>query len=448
MITTNVLNGSSIYRLMKRTIMSFIKVLSCGLMCSIALVSHAQEDFIYQDYVYVDNINTVEFKGVSGQTANFPVIQLDKGTLFFSFDDLAVDAKEYTYRVIHCDRNWQPSNLDRLQYIEGFDYEEIRNYEFSQNTYVDYVHYELQLPNRFYKWTISGNYLLVIYEGDEDNAVPVISRRFMVAEQVVNVGLEMKPPMRTDKRRSHHELDITINYAQFPINEPKREVKVHVLQNGNWHQGIFNLIPNYMSRNIMHFNYNDRITFPAIKEFREFDIRNLNFASQWVQAIDLHEEGSDVLLRLSEPRTYDNYHTRIDINGSFVISDDDDDIFSRNRSADIAADYCNVIFALKMQPLDQDQEVYPVGAFSGWMPLPWMKMEYNYQRNIYQVEGLFKQGYYNYLYAIVDGDDIDFVTLEGSSYETENDYNILVYLSEFSGRFDRLIAVKTINSNN
>ena len=34
------------------------------------------------------------------------------------------------------------------------------------------------------------------------------------------------------------------------------------------------------------------------------------------------------------------------------------------------------------------------------------------------------------------------------SYETENDYNILVYLSEFSGRFDRLIAVKTINSNN
>ncbi|NNF35996.1 MAG: DUF5103 domain-containing protein [Saprospiraceae bacterium] len=431
-------------RISKKVINPFLWVLA--LMVPVFL--SANDDFLYQDYVYVPNIKTVELKGVSGQTSNFPVIQLNKGTLYFSFDDLAVDAKEYTYRVIHCDRNWQPSNLDRQQYIEGFDFEEIRNYEFSQNTYVDYVHYDLQLPNRFYSWTISGNYLLVIYEGDEREGVPVITRRFMVSEQVVNVGLEMKSPMRTDKRKTHHELDIQVNYVKFPINEPKREVHLHVLQNGNWHQGIYNLVPNYMSRNIMHFNYNDRITFPAIKEFREFDIRNLNFASQWVQAIDLHNEGSDVLLRLSEPRTYDNYHTRFDVNGSFVISDEDDDIFSLNREAKIVADYCNVIFTLKMQPLDPGLEVYPIGAFSGWMPIPSLKMEYNYNRNMYQVEGLFKQGYYNYLYAIVSDEDIDFVALEGSSYETENDYNILVYLTEFSGRFDRLIAVKTINSNN
>ena len=408
----------------------------------------ANDDFIYQDYVYDSNIKTVQFKGVSSQASNFPIIQLDKGTLYFSFDNLSIDAKEYTYRVIHCDRNWKPSDLDRDEYLEGFDYEEIRDYQFSQNTYVDYVHYDLQLPNKYYKWTISGNYLLVIYEGDEDDAVPVITRRFMVSEQMVDIGIEMKNPIRVDKMRTDHELDLKISYRRIEISEPKREVFVHVLQNGNWHTGIFNLIPNYMSRDVMVFNYNDKIIFPALKEFRNFDIRNLNFATQWIHSIDLHDEGADVLLKLSEPRTYDNYHTRADLNGSFYVSDDDNDVFSGRVDVDVLADYAYVIFTLKMQPLDPGLEVYPVGSFSGWMPLPDLKMSYDYKVNSYVGEALFKQGYYDYLFAIVSDNNIDVVSLEGSSYETEDDYNILVYLSEFSGRYDRLIGVKTINSNN
>ena len=411
-------------------------------------IALGNDDFVFQDYVYNNNIKTVQFKGVSTQTSNFPIIQLNKGTLYFSFDDLSEDAKEYTYRVIHCDRNWQPSNLEREEYLEGFDYEEIRDYQFSQNTYVEYVHYDLTLPNKYYRWTISGNYLLVIYEGDERNGEPVITRRFMVSEQAVDIGVKMKNPIRVDKMKTHHELDLNINYNNIDISEPKREVFVHVLQNGNWHSAHFNLNPNYMSRGVMVFNFNDRITFPALKEHRNFDIRNLNFTTQWVHSIDLHNEGADVLLKLSEPRTYDYYHTRPDLNGSFYVSDDDDDVFSKRVDADVLADYAYVIFTLKMEPLDDGLEVYPVGSFSGWMPLPDLRMNYDYKLNAYVGESLFKQGYYDYMYAVVDEDSLDLVALEGSSYETGNDYNILVYLSEFSGRYDRLIGVKTINSNN
>lgn len=415
---------------------------------TIAIPSYANDDFIYQDYVYVPNIKTVEFKGVRTQTSNFPVIQLDKGTLYFSFDDLSEDAREYTYRVIHCDRNWKPSDLDRDQYLDGFDYEEIRNYQFSQNTYVDYVHYDLQLPNKYYKWNISGNYLLIIYEGDENDGVPVITRRFMVTEQQVDILVERKNPIRVDQIKTNHELNIDINYKRIDITEPKREVYVHILQNGNWHSGIYNQQPNYMSRQVMHFNFNGKITFPALKEHRNFDIRNLNFTTEWVHSIDLHDEGADVLLKIAEPRTYDNYHTRPDFNGSFYISNDDNDLFSQRVDKDLLADYSYVIFTLKMQPLDSSVELYPIGGFSGWMPLPELKMEYDYVRNVYVGEGLFKQGVYDYMYAIVENDSIDLVALEGSSYETENDYNILVYLNEFSGRYDRLIGVKTFNSNN
>ena len=406
------------------------------------------QDFIYNDYVYTENIKSVQFKGTSRQTSNFPVIQLNRGNLLFSFDELAEDAREYTYRVVHCDRNWKPSELDREDYIEGFDYEEIRDYEFSQNTYVDYVHYDLQLPNKYYKWTISGNYLLIIYDGEEGEGLPVITRRFMVTEQSVDVRVKQKSPIRSDRFKSHHEFDFFINLREVSVSDPKSEIYVHVLQNGRWESAIDNLQANYLSRGELNFNFNDRVVFPGLKEFRNFDIRKLNFATEWVHSIDLNIDGSDVLLKLGEPRTYDHYHTRPDINGSFYISNNDDDGFITRNDANINSDYANVIFTLKMSELAPDVDVYPIGSFSGWAPLPEYKMYYDLQYNSYICEGYFKQGYYDYLYAIISEDGIDIETLEGNSYESGNSYNFLVYYSEFSGRYDRLIAVKTYDSNN
>ncbi len=410
---------------------------------------HAQldDDFVFEDYVYVDYIKTVQFKGVATQTSNFPVIQLNKGRLYFSFDDLSPDAVEYTYRVIHCDKNWNPSDLDPIDYIEGFDFAEIKNFEFSQNTIVDYIHYNLTLPNRDYRWLISGNYLLVIYEGDESDGYPVITRRFMVAEQSADVGIEKKNPIRVDKVNTHHEFDYFVNYRDMDITDPRQEVSTVVLQNYRWGSAITDLKPNYVSRDIMNFNYNDRITFPALKEFRNFDIRNLQFASQWIHSIDLHRDGTDVVLKLSEPRTYDHYHTRPDINGSFFIANDDNDGFI-DRRADLTADYADVYFTLQMEPLPPGLDVYAIGGFSGWNPMPEYQLKYDNNINSYVGNALFKQGRYDYLYAIVDDATIDIEALEGNSYETGNDYTVLVYLSAFTGRYDRLIAVKTFEINN
>jgi hypothetical protein len=406
------------------------------------LQGQALQDFDYLDYTYVPHIRSVQFKGVQSQTSNFPVIQLNKGVLYFSFDDLTDQQMEYTYRVIHCDRNWNPTDLPVDEYVDGFDYQDIRNADFSRNTYVDYVHYELQIPNRRYKWLISGNYLLVVYEGDQNNGIPIITRRFMVTEQKVDVGIKIKRPLKVSKMNTHQEFDFFINYKDFNISNPLQEITATVLQNTRWSSAISNLAPNYIANNTMQFNYQDKVIFPGGKEFRNFDIRSLEYTSRWVHSIDLKPYSTDVVLKLQEPRQNQNYSLFTDLNGSFFISNDDND-FQYNRDADVTADYANVVFAMEMDSLPPEKEIYAIGAFSGWEPLPEYKLEYNSEYGIYTKQELFKQGYYDYIYAIVDGANIDFERLEGNDFQTVNNYQILVYYRDFSGRFDRLIAVKT-----
>jgi hypothetical protein len=362
--------------------------------------------------------------------------------LFFSFDDLTEQQLEYTYRVIHCDRNWKPTNLPVEEYVDGFDYEEIRNVTFSRNTYTDYVHYELQIPNRRYQWLLSGNYLLVVYEGDRNNGVPVITRRFMVAEQTVDVGIKVKRPIKVSKLNTHQEFDFFVNYEEFSIGNPLQEITATVLQNGRWTTAISDLKANFISNNSLNFNFQDRVIFPAGKEFRNFDIRSLEYTSRWIHSIDLKPFGTDVILRLQESRKNQNYTFLPDLNGSFFITNNDND-FQYNRDADVTADYANVVFSLKMEPLEEGKELYAIGSFSGWQPLPEYRLDFDPVHEIYTNQELFKQGYYDYIYAITKNGEIDTEELEGNNFQTVNNYQILIYYRDFSGRYDRLIAAKT-----
>ena len=109
------------------------------------------------------------------------------------------------------------------------------------------------------------------------------------------------------------------------------------------------------------------------------------------------------------------------------------------------AEYVNVIFTLR-SPLEYfDGEVYIFGKLTDWMIHPDFKMDYD-QEGFYRTELLLKQGVYDYMYALVKDDTMDLVELEGSWRETENEYSVLIYYSEFGARYDRLIAVRSFNS--
>ena len=95
-----------------------------------------------------------------------------------------------------------------------------------------------------------------------------------------------------------------------------------------------------------------------------------------------------------------------------------------------------------------DANIYIYGALTDWQTDKNAVMTYNYEHKAYEGSLLLKQGYYNYCYALKENDKpmIDISYIEGSHYETENDYAIFVYHHPFNLRYDRLIGMQVINS--
>ncbi|HMR44348.1 MAG TPA: hypothetical protein PKC40_10970, partial [Saprospiraceae bacterium] len=86
--------------------------------------------------------------------------------------------------------------------------------------------------------------------------------------------------------------------------------------------------------------------------------------------------------------------------------------------------------------------------FTNWKLKDEFKMAYNNQINGYVASILLKQGYYNYVYALVDRKTgkVSFEDTEGNWYETENDYTILAYYRPFGERYDRVIGAFNFKS--
>ena len=106
---------------------------------------------------------------------NDPIIPLEDmiGRLTLSFDVIDGEGEVLNYTFIHCSHDWQPTDIQRIQYASGYDSDRLDNYAFSRNTLIDYVNYQLQFPTEDMMPIVSGNYLLVVY-GDDMNDLSMI----------------------------------------------------------------------------------------------------------------------------------------------------------------------------------------------------------------------------------------------------------------------------------
>lgn len=419
-----------------------IKTIYAFLSLALALNPGSAQDFIYDNNVYVDYIRSVKLAHAGLQTS-YPIIDLGsrfQGRLMLSFDDIEGGYKRYTYRLVHCDMNWKPSTqMEEIEYLDGFNGLDIEDYTYSTNAYSEYTHYRLLLPNSDLSWTVSGNYLLVIYDDDLD--IPVITRRFIVAENKVNIIHNVIKPRNVRKIDTHQEITFTVSYKNFRINQPRFELYATIMQNGNWNTARQTLVGTYERGESLVFDRYDEIVFPALKEFRSFDIRPLSYTTEFVSSIFQNEQETQVLLDLSTKRYYRNFLDEIDANGFFIIDNE------RYADPQVSSEYCRVNFSLQSDsPYERD--LYIVGAFSDWQARDSYKLSYDPDKQLYWGEAYFKQGYYDYLYALKNDDgSLDFETVEGSWYETENDYQIIIYYREFGSFYDRVIAIKNFNSN-
>jgi hypothetical protein len=190
------------------------------------------------------------------------------------------------------------------------------------------------------------------------------------------------------------------------------------------------------------FDYQDKIVFPAGKEFRYLDLRSLDYGSENIQSIEFTNGKYEVILYKDEKRGNKTYLEFQDINGNFVIETLDD------NEHDLESDYANVLFSL-YSPVDMyDYDVYIFGKLTDWQLKPQFKMVYNPAINAYVAKVPLKQGYYNYLYAAVPKGKSkpEFDETEGDWFETRNSYTILVYYRPFGARYDALIGAYSFSS--
>jgi hypothetical protein len=110
--------------------------------------------------------------------------------------------------------------------------------------------------------------------------------------------------------------------------------------------------------------------------------------------------------------------------------------------------YVNTVFLLKTDALYRNGNIYVFGQLTDWQLKPEFKMTYDEESKTYFTTALLKQGFYNYFYAYAKHDEnvADPSVVEGNFFETENEYQVLVYHRPVGARHDRLIAYRAIDS--
>ena len=407
-------------------------------------IYYKQDYFRYHDYEYKDNIKTVSLHK-AGFDLSMPIIKLGSDDkLLLSFDDLDADIKSYRYEIIHCNASWQPTDILKTKYTSGYEDGLIENHSFSYNTMEDFTHYTLKFPKkRDFMPTISGNYIISVYESGHKNK-PVLTRRFMIYEPKVSIDARVQAAIPPDKRQTHQEVDFSIKTGDYYIANPSANLKIQILQNKRWDSQIKNIKPRSITNKQLDYNYEGKLIFSGLNEFRFFDTRSLKHQVPGIKELYYDSLGNHVRLKSDKPRPYGNYTTKDDINGNFYIIS-----YDVNREKELEADYTWVHFFMPYPNPMTEGNIYVMGELSNWQFMDQAKMNYNYKSRGYETTMYLKQGYYNYHYVFLpNGEDTgDASIFEGQHYETENNYTIFVYHRPNGSDYDKLIAVEKINTS-
>ncbi|MBC8084860.1 MAG: DUF5103 domain-containing protein [Hymenobacter sp.] len=401
---------------------------------------YADKALRYQDYVYDPAVRSVQCYVASSTTNEIftpPVVPLSQEQpILLEFDVVGEQSQRLTAKLLHCDVDWKPSILTDMQFLSEINEFLFTNYRTSVNTKVSYFHYRLQVP----RVKLSGNYLLVVQGAGN---TPLLSRRLLVYENGVEIFLKQGIPVAGAERYTLQQLDFGIRYTMQLVN-PAQEVKVVLRQNFRWDNARYGLRPTFVrdaERRLDYQYFNFENAFPALSEFRFFDLRTFRSVGIGVARLDAAASPRTALLQLDASRAGQAYSQFDDINGQRVIESREYGNGATN------ADYLNVTFQLKAEQ-PAAGPVYVLGALTDWQLKDEFKLTYDPETQLYTGQALLKQGYYNYIYATQTPQGPSSAVWEGSHQETENQYDLLVYYRPPGTRADLLIGYQMVTMNN
>ncbi|MDD2635674.1 MAG: DUF5103 domain-containing protein [Bacteroidales bacterium] len=213
----------------------------------------------------IDKVYSNLFKSVrmhqSGWENSYPVMNLySDNPLLFSFDQMDGQAIDFYYTIIHCTHDWTPSDLMFFEFADGFEENEILDYEDSRNTIVPYTHFSLEIPNRDIEPKLSGNYLLIIYSKEDTDRI-LCTKRFMIYEPLVSVEGRVNEAPESDYRKKYQKVDFKIKHKSYNISNPHNNLKIVVLQNYQWDNAITDIVPSFLDNEYLVYEWDDKFNF-------------------------------------------------------------------------------------------------------------------------------------------------------------------------------------------
>ena len=421
----------------------FKKTIFC-LLLAVSTRLQVDSQLIYADYVYEPNIKSVQFYRESNENA-FPVLYLgdNDAKLNLEFDQLLDDQalpENLSVAFVNCLSNWEPSDIQSFDFTDQFTFYSINEWRSSQNTRIPYVHYTYSFSLASNGLKRSGNYLLYVYRQSDPEA-PIISRRFIIEERKVSIVPKLGQSYSVGQRNKLQSLAFDLFPGSVPTTDPARELEVYILQNGRWDNVRGPIRPTFVTPDKLEFMFDASVEFQGGNEFRMLDIRSTRFRTAQVKTIEDHDSIWYYELFTDETRSKEAYTLRKDLNGGFIIA------VQEYQNADWQADYVMVHFSVSQPDQLKDRDVFVSGRLSNYQNMGDFQMAYNTMTQRYETEVLLKNGVYDYKYVVVPKKTRtpDETFFEGSFYETENFYTILVYYRGIIERSHRLVGMTHIN---
>ncbi|MCS7228909.1 MAG: HAD-IA family hydrolase [Candidatus Kryptonium sp.] len=361
--------------------------------------------------------------------------------IVIEFDVKSATLPNLGIRFYHCDRNWRRTeNI----FVQSFFHSKtlylnyttadkgIRGYNFHfKNIFPD--------PDGIVRFPYSGNYIFEIYNVKADTIIYAIGR-FVVVDKLTEVKAILNKALLGEK-------------ADFRNYVNQIDIEVEVPDSLNWY--YITTVDVYENWKIFYpyrIDFGERKRYTYVSGFpaqtRIFKIWNIYPLNEYRQ-IDLRNE-----------KIYPNALPVIPIGGvdrvrKFLQGEPDMDGACRIVPEGMYSEYLDVLFRLEIdretiQKIKGD--IYIVGAFNNWKPEKDDVLKYDPTRNYFFVRKWLKRGIYDYQYVVGYYDYsrnevvvIDWIELEGNSWQTSNSYYIVVYYRDPQfGGFDRIIGFTKI----
>jgi hypothetical protein len=378
------------------------------------------------------SFKSMEFfrKGFRGSP---PILRLDSNDrLILRFDELSTINGQFIVRFSHRNRNWEPSNVPENWLFDGISELTLQSGTMNTESRPNYFSYELEFPNRQFRFLSSGNFMLHIH--DFESNVELFSLPFFVTENEGDFEIRSETIFNSGRSgEAGHQLFGTYFYPTF-VEFPNIDLSTQFVQNRFWSTTKQPEQVNFVNQGEMSVRLTRPQLFPAYLSFNRLDVRQLS-----LQNPDIFDYNPGFTPERITLQT--DYFNFISEEASSAQNGFGTPLNSPS------ARFIEATFRFEDSgSLSNTDEVFLIGDFNQWTLSPAFRLRTNQTTRLREVTALIKQGTYSYKYVTRDGDEIDLFFLNEGVSAQPQEYSGFIYYRDPQYQYDRLLNVKVIST--